>query len=534
MSYGARSGNFFPVAFLNLNQSTYIHPVKAFCLSAVLFVLLLGMLYLPYLGASGENLENWYRLGDGEPERITLPFLLHTSKTDTVRFRTVTGPLAHKSLCLAGLDVNAMEVSLNGNFVFRAGDIDNATANLWNSMVAIPLPDSEARENEIILTLTGNFFISITRSPFLEDSSRAIVTASLHRILYHDFIILFMGAALLTGIFSIQSGFSGPKRNMGDILFGLACLVIIFYAQDYTFRLSTGPWPVYTILKRAVIASAFLGGALYVYSIDYHCNNRITLNRWFMVPFAVSIAAPFCIPGLSLLMDILPFLDIVLILQFVMITVMIIKTENYYPLYLIPTALIILSLIHVTFVLSFHPGSPLVLPYAIVLSVTLFGIQFSRERQDIARERDSLKNAYNRDPLTEAFNRHVLSELDVKGYHMAVFLDFDNFKYYNDKYGHDRGDDLLRNFVLMAKHYLRNEDLLIRFGGDEFLILFRNVAEEEAHGIMERIRIRFLEKFGEGRIDLSYGLSPVAGKGHLDIIELDEKMYSMKNSRKKG
>ena len=508
--------------------------MKAFSLSAVLFLLLLGMLYLPYWGSSGENLEDWYRLGDGEPERITLPFVLHISRTNSVQFRTVTGPLEHESLCLAGLDINAMVVSVNGEYVFAAGDIANPTANLWNSMVAIPLPDSGDRENEILLTLTGNFFISLTRFPFLEDSSRAIISASLHRILYHDFIILFTGAALLTGIFSIQSGLSGPKRNRGDILFGLACIVIIFYAQDYTFRLSTGSWPVYSIVKRAIITSAFLGGALYVYSIDYHCNNRITLNRWFMVPFTVSVAAPFCIPSLSLLMKVLPFMDIVLILQFVMITVMIIKTKNYYPMYLIPTALIILSLIHVTFVLSFHPGSPLVLPYAIVLSVSLFGIQFSRERQDIARERDSLKNTYNRDPLTEAFNRHILSELDMKGYHMAVFMDFDNFKYYNDKYGHDRGDDLLRDFVLMAKHYLRNEDLLIRFGGDEFLILFRNVGEEEAHGIMERIRIRFLEKFGEGRIDLSYGLSPVSGREHLDIIELDEKMYSMKNSRKRG
>lgn len=84
------------------------------------------------------------------------------------------------------------------------------------------------------------------------------------------------------------------------------------------------------------------------------------------------------------------------------------------------------------------------------------------------------------DPLTGAFNRAAGEELLEKYYLMAqrnqmpltlIFLDLDNFKSLNDTYGHEAGDEALRNATSAILNRTRREDLLIRWGGEEFLLV---------------------------------------------------------------
>ena len=520
--------------FLNLGKSVSIHPAAVFALSAGMFLLLLGLLYIPFLGMEGGRVQAWRSLDGDSSEPVDLPLLIKPDKTETYEFMTVLGPLEGQSLCFAGLDVNALSARFNGREIYRLGDREIPTGNLWNSMIVIPLPDSDEAENELVLTLTGNFYISMTRAPWLENWARAVMVSALHRTIYHDLIILFMGAALLSGIFSLLNGIWGKEGKPGDILFGLACLAIAVYGLEFTYRATSGPWPFYNVLKRIALSCGFLGSYLYLLSIDYRCNNKVRIGRFFFIPSVCSLILFFAVPDLPLLFRIFPYLNIALILQFVLTATMVIRAKSSHPLYLIPIFLIILSLVHVTFILAFKPGRPLVLPYAIVLSASMFGLQFARERHNLAQERDRLKKTYNKDALTEAFNRHVLNDLNLEAFSMAVFMDLDNFKYYNDQYGHDRGDDLLRDFVRSAEETLRQGDILIRFGGDEFLILFRDADEKEAASITERIRLKFMQETGDDKIDLSYGISPVNAKGVFDMDDLDGKMYAMKNRRKEA
>ncbi len=130
-----------------------------------------------------------------------------------------------------------------------------------------------------------------------------------------------------------------------------------------------------------------------------------------------------------------------------------------------------------------------------VVAVTLGMILMIGER--LRQELDQLASC---DPLTGAFNRrafHIVAEKELArarryGQPLTVLMmDLDRFKRINDRLGHAFGDDVLRRFVAVANKILRTEDLLCRFGGEEFVALLPGTAAEPALAVAERIRTAF-------------------------------------------
>ena len=70
----------------------------------------------------------------------------------------------------------------------------------------------------------------------------------------------------------------------------------------------------------------------------------------------------------------------------------------------------------------------------------------------------------------------------------VAIIDIDHFKTYNDRRGHPAGDCFLRDCARAWDSVLRGEDTIVRYGGDEFLVLLPNCAIENAAGIVERLR----------------------------------------------
>jgi len=102
-----------------------------------------------------------------------------------------------------------------------------------------------------------------------------------------------------------------------------------------------------------------------------------------------------------------------------------------------------------------------------------------------------------RDGLTGVYNRRFLEELFPKQLALArrtsrplsvLMLDLDHFKAFNDTYGHDVGDRVLCAFVGILQEEARNSDSVVRYGGEEFLMLLPETDEEGAAAFAERIR----------------------------------------------
>ncbi len=161
---------------------------------------------------------------------------------------------------------------------------------------------------------------------------------------------------------------------------------------------------------------------------------------------------------------------------------------------------------------------------------------------------EMLKKYATFDDLTGSYNRRAGFFALEKYFQLAkrrqeplsiVFIDIDNLKYINDNYGHDAGDYILRKVTDVLKNTLRESDLIIRVGGDEFVLGLPNAEEVDVHKIFQRIlsQLQEVKVDGNVRIDLSYGVSEYKDyqkEISLEslIKEADNKMYEMKKAKK--
>jgi diguanylate cyclase (GGDEF)-like protein/PAS domain S-box-containing protein len=162
------------------------------------------------------------------------------------------------------------------------------------------------------------------------------------------------------------------------------------------------------------------------------------------------------------------------------------------------------------------------------------------------RLREALRTQSIKDPLTGLYNRRYLTEMLDREIRRAVraeqslgilMLDLDHFKKFNDTYGHDAGDTVLREAAAFLSKSIRIEDIVCRFGGEEFVIILPTASLNAAHARAERIRVKMRElavlHHGQslGMITVSVGVSalPEHGTTSKDLLEAaDAALYRAK------
>jgi diguanylate cyclase (GGDEF)-like protein len=116
---------------------------------------------------------------------------------------------------------------------------------------------------------------------------------------------------------------------------------------------------------------------------------------------------------------------------------------------------------------------------------------FSLKSRSLNRQLDYLSN---HDAMTGAYNRHYFDQFErahlrAKARKVGIIIfDCDHFKQVNDRFGHEIGDRVLLQLVTLCQSQLRKEDALIRWGGEEFLLLIGNSDESQLGELAERLR----------------------------------------------
>ena len=105
-----------------------------------------------------------------------------------------------------------------------------------------------------------------------------------------------------------------------------------------------------------------------------------------------------------------------------------------------------------------------------------------------AANKDALTGVYNRSTFEETLNREVKLAHRYKRSLSLIILDIDNFKQFNDEYGHALGDQVLKTTVSNILACVRSTDIVFRYGGEEFVALLSNTSIDGAKLLAERIR----------------------------------------------
>lgn len=150
---------------------------------------------------------------------------------------------------------------------------------------------------------------------------------------------------------------------------------------------------------------------------------------------------------------------------------------------------------------------------------------------------DFLTNTFNRRAMQQCLEQEIAKFNQSKTPFSLIMLDVDRFKLINDTYGHDRGDLVLQHLTTILKQNLRSEDILSRWGGEEFLILLPNTDIQESFLMANKLRTTVEENPANNRliyytISLGVGTFNQEYTGELDplLIAIDQALYQAKEN----
>jgi two-component system, cell cycle response regulator len=176
-------------------------------------------------------------------------------------------------------------------------------------------------------------------------------------------------------------------------------------------------------------------------------------------------------------------------------------------------------------------------------------MELEKLTEELAQKNRLLENLANIDGLTEINNHRFFqnfldSEINRSirndRFLSLLLADIDHFKKFNDTYGHQTGDFILKEFCRITKEVIREYDLIARYGGEEFVFVLPETAQEEALLVAEKLRkttedYTFDDGVNTYRVTISIGIACARPAGHEfkknDFVKMaDDALYEAKNS----
>ena len=179
--------------------------------------------------------------------------------------------------------------------------------------------------------------------------------------------------------------------------------------------------------------------------------------------------------------------------------------------------------------------------FVIITDITMLktnelSLRNARDAALTAAETDHLTGMLNRGAMMNRLSRLVEACQTAERKFSVALIDLDHFKSINDTFGHDTGDAVLQHFAVCASEAIRDNDHLGRVGGEEFLLVMADAGEDQACGVLDRLRHYIQTRpFNTGKVALKYTFSAGVvewrrGQSLEDLYSLADRMlYAAKS-----
>ncbi len=156
--------------------------------------------------------------------------------------------------------------------------------------------------------------------------------------------------------------------------------------------------------------------------------------------------------------------------------------------------------------------------------------------------KDTLTGALGRQSLSQIFQNQYELSLATNTKFVLALCDLDFFKKVNDTYGHIAGDKMLQSFVKVVKNNIRNSDIIIRYGGEEFIIILPAINKNQAFKVLEKTRKEFenfILVYNDQKIKTTVSIGTfeidTTEKYNIDLLDeyidyADKKLYKAKHN----
>lgn len=485
------------------------------------------------LDAEGEHLIHWQVLNDEgrifQTESVSVPFDVILPKPTTVVLKTqITRSDKVRYLYLPQIVGSFFAVYADERLIASVGFSEDRTAHLWYKPFLVEVPPGTER---ITIELSGVHEIGLDIVPTLIESREKIKFYALN-FLCDTLVKITIGLCLTLAIVLYLVSRSMPEnKQRSHLMFSVATLLGGVWLFDLiSFHTMYGTSAM-LLLRKIFVSSAYLGFALMFAAIALGFFEKVSILDRVMILINLSVVVLLWSSPSNYLFKVMTSkVAFVLLINAVYIVYKIFRT--YSKVLLGFSFFFVLCVIFDALTLMLNTDFKFLSNLGIVSLFLGFSYNLVIEYREMMVKATVSHMKSLIDPLTGAYNRGVLVERAFNEKDVFVYLDLNSFKEINDNYGHEVGDRILVQLVNAIRSRVKTDDLIVRMGGDEFLVVLRDCDQAVAKKLFDEILKEF-ENSHPLRPTFSYGIKQFEGSLQETLRAVDDQMYKMKETMKK-
>ncbi len=397
---------------------------------------------------------------------------------------------------------SSLSVSFNGSFLGSRGDPVSGRSTIWNSAHVFQVPQKDIRGSSVVrAAINGIYEGGIIARPYLVEAGRHGWRLFFLMLLSNYSIWISFGALIAVSLIVLSMGFYEKGGPSAGLYLGIAGILVAIFITDFAF-LERLPISL-AVFKRLVVSCRHIASLLFI--LAYF---RLLGRKPGAAGIGICILQAACaILVLAFPGDIIDikrlygytYLSFVPFLAYLLFIILK-YTRKFHAFDLLTFgALVALicslrDIIHL--ILLPDSGANMVSHYGFVVLALSTGAYIVQDAflhyNALATEKQRaafFRNESRMDELTGCYNRKAIPALESslgKVFSLLVF-DVDNLKAVNDTHGHLAGDAILIDAARIATREVRASDLVLRIGGDEFMVVLKECPEATARSVAERI-----------------------------------------------